>query len=412
MIKFYRSRLNGKITLLKKISSNQLKLGMFIHELHCSWMAHPFVRNQFELTDAKDIAKVIKAGISQVTIDTTKGLDVERESPSPAPVTPRLAAQKPQQPGKKSSAKADIEQRLQASKKLVASASQIAKKILGDVSCGQDVDMEATEATVTQITQMIDKDPHTLVGVSRIKTKDEYTFMHCVSVCALMTAFAQYLGYSKKEIDEISTGALLHDIGKALTPLEILNKPGKLTEEEFVIMKQHAVTRETELLANCGLSEKALDVVSMHHERPDGRGYPLGLKDDELTEVGKMSAIVDIYDALTSVRVYKSAWEPSEALKNMLSWCPQQLDMELTQKFIKMLGVYPVGSLVLLKSGLVGIVIGPGEKMLRPVLKIIYNANAQCYVEVRKMDLGKHPGESIQQPISPARYKIEMAKFL
>lgn len=381
---------------------------MFINELHCSWMDHPFVRNQFELSDPKDIAKVKKAGIKQVTIDTSKGLDIDKVEPTSETSTP----EKKQQPTVNTVTNSDINQRLQASKNLVTKASQIAKKILGDVSSGHEVDMEATEATVAQITKMIDKDPHTLVGVSRIKTKDEYTFMHCVSVCALMTAFAQFLGYSKNEIDEISTGALLHDIGKALTPLEILNKPGKLTDEEFVIMKQHAVTRETELLQNCGLSAKALDVVSMHHERPDGRGYPLGLKDDELTQVGKMSAIVDIYDALTSVRVYKSAWEPSEALKNMLSWCPHQLDMALTQKFIKMLGVYPVGSLVLLKSGLVGIVIEPGEEMLRPVLKIIYNANGRHYVEVKQMDLSKYPKESIKQPISPSKYKIEMSKFI
>ncbi len=367
------------------------------------------MRNQFVLSEANDIVKVKKAGIKQITIDISKGLDVDKPDSTSTVVTARTSTAKPD---KKITSNPDIDHRLQSSKKLVAKASQIAKKILGDVSAGHEVDMEATESTVSQITQMIDKDPHTLVGVSRIKTKDEYTFMHCVSVCALMTAFAQYLGYSKEEIDEISTGALLHDIGKALTPLEILNKPGKLTDEEFVIMKQHAVTRETKLLDNCGLSEKALDVVSMHHERPDGKGYPLGLKGDELTEVGKMSAIVDIYDALTSVRVYKSAWEPSEALKNMLSWCPHQLDTALTQKFIKMLGVYPVGSLVLLKSGLVGIVIEPGEKMLRPVLKIIYNANGRHYVEVKQMDLSKYPKESIKQPISPSSYKIEMAKFI
>jgi len=185
-----------------------------------------------------------------------------------------------------------------------------------------------------------------------------------------------------------------------------------LTDEEFVVMKGHAIKKSSHLLEDLNLTDLALDVITMHHERPDGRGYPSGLKDKQLSQVGKMSAIVDIYDALTSVRVYKSAWEPSEALKHMLSWCPHQLDLELTQKFIKMLGVYPVGSLVLLKSGMIGIVIEPGEQLLKPKIKIIFNSKSMNYVPVKIMDLRKFPNESIQSPVSPKKYKIEMGKFL
>ena len=379
---------------------------MFIHELECSWMDHPFARNQFLIDDAKDIAKISKAKINLVTIDTSKGLDVPEQR---IPVAPKKA-----KITKKKSAESNpgIEQRLRSSKNLLNKATMIAKKILGNVSAGNAVDMESTEMVVDGITRMIQQDPHTLVGVSRIKTKDEYTFQHSVSVCALITAFAQFMGYSKEQIDEVSTGGLLHDIGKALTPLKILNKPGKLTDDEFVIMKQHAIKRKHVLLDDCDLSEISLDIISMHHERPDGKGYPNGLKSEEMSQIGKMSAIVDIYDALISVRVYKSAWEPSEALKHMLSWCPHQLDLELMQQFIKMLGVYPVGSLVELKSGLVGIVIQPGESMLKPTIKIIYNAKSGHYTQVREMDLQKYTKEAVKAPISPAKYKIEMGKFI
>jgi putative nucleotidyltransferase with HDIG domain len=379
---------------------------MYIHELECSWMDHPFARNQFLIDDVKDIAKISKAKIRFATIDTDKGLDVPQQK---VPITP-VTAKKPKKTAAASNP--DIEQRLRSSKKLLNKATVIATKILGKVSSGEAVDMESTASVVDGITRMISTDPHTLVGVSRIKTKDEYTFQHSVSVCALITAFGQFMGYSKDQLDEISTGGLLHDIGKALTPNKILNKPGKLTDDEFVIMKQHAIKRKHELLDGCGLSDISLDIISMHHERPDGKGYPNGLKSEEMSQIGKMSAIVDIYDALISVRVYKSAWEPSEALKHMLSWCPHQLDLELMQKFIKMLGVYPVGSLVELKSGLVGIVIQPGENMLKPTLKIIYNANTGHYTEVRKMDLEKYQQEAIKAPISPVKYKIEMGKFI
>ncbi len=380
---------------------------MYIHELECSWMDHPFARNKFLLSEKQDIVKIAKAKIRFATIDTSKGLDVPTHEPIAKSV--KKASKKNL---KAAESNPDIEQRLRNSKNLLDKATLIAKKILGDVSSGKKIDVEATNDVVEGITRMIEKDPHTLVGVSRIKTKDEYTFQHSVSVCALITAFGQFMNYSKNEIDEISTGGLLHDIGKALTPLEILNKPGKLTDDEFVIMKQHAIKREHELLEDCGLSDISLDIISMHHERPDGRGYPNGLKSEQMSQIGRMSAIVDIYDALISVRVYKSAWEPSEALKHMLSWCPHQLDLELMQQFIKMLGVYPVGSLVELKSGLVGIVIEPGENMLRPKLKIIFNGTTGYYTDIKEMDLKKYSKEAIKAPISPAKYKIEMGKFI
>ena len=177
-------------------------------------------------------------------------------------------------------------------------------------------------------------------------------------------------------------------------------------------MRQHAVDRANVLLEGYGLPRLALDVITMHHERPDGSGYPSGLKNDQISEVGKMSAIVDIYDALTSVRVYKDAWEPTAALKNMLSWCPNQLDKPLMEKFIKILGIYPVGSLVELESGKVALVTEQTENLLRPVLKVIYDTRSASYTKVHELNLLENTLEKIIQTIAPTKYRIDVASFI
>jgi putative nucleotidyltransferase with HDIG domain len=283
---------------------------------------------------------------------------------------------------------------------------------MSDVRLGEQVDLEIIGEVAASITRMLSKDSHTLLGVSRLKTKDEYTYIHSVSVSALMAAFAKGLDYSPEEIDQIALGGLLHDIGKALTPNKILNKPGKLTDDEFVVMREHAIDDQNELIKGYGLPQHALDVITMHHERPDGKGYPLGLKDAELSEVGKMSSIVDIYDALTSVRVYKSAWEPTVALKTMLSWGPGQLDEILMRKFIRILGIYPVGSLVELASGKVGLVTEQGDDLLRPVLKIIFDAKRLSHLSEYELNLVEDKEEKVAQTISPSKYQIDVATYI
>ncbi len=403
--------------MLKDIDSTQLRVGMYVQKLHCSWLDHPFMKNQFLISSNDDVARVREANIRQITIDISKGKDVESDT---APKEEEPVAQPTELPVEKSQptkaaapeVKPSIEVRTKQAKNLVNKASNVVTNIMSDIRSGKKIDLEVTGQVVSSITRMLAKDSHTLLGVSRLKTKDEYTFIHSVSVSALMAAFASGLGYPQDQIDEIALGGLLHDIGKALTPNEILNKPGKLTDEEFVIMRQHAVDKQNELLQGYGLPQLALDVITMHHERPDGKGYPLGLKGDELSEGGRMSAIVDIYDALTSVRVYKDAWEPTVALKKMLSWCPDQLDRTLMEKFIKVLGIYPVGSLVEMASGKVALVSEQNTDLLRPILKVIYDGKNRCYLPVEELDLTSNKTEKILQTISPTKYGINVAEFI
>ncbi|MFK8068384.1 MAG: HD-GYP domain-containing protein [Gammaproteobacteria bacterium] len=392
--------------MIKEINSSQLITGMYVHKLHCSWAEHPFMRNKFLINNATELKKILDAKIRIVSIDTDKGKDLSQQK------TEKPAAPDPVEENITPDPEPNLEKRVAEAKNLVKDASGVVVSFMTEVKLGNQIDLEITREVASSITRMLSKDTHTLLGVSRLKTKDEYTFIHSVSVSALVAAFAKGLDYSPKEIDQIALGGLLHDIGKALTPNKILNKPGKLTNDEFVIMRQHAIDEQNDLLSNYDLPQNALDVITMHHERPDGKGYPLGLKDSELSEVGKMSAIVDIYDALTSVRIYKDAWEPTLALKTMLGWCPGQLDEDLMRKFIKILGIYPVGSLVELESGKVGLVTEQCEDLLRPILKIIFDSKQRSYVSEYELNLLEIKQEKVMHIVTPSKYKIDVASYI
>lgn len=287
------------------------------------------------------------------------------------------------------------------------------KKIrTSELRIGKQVEIASLDPMAERMVQSVFRNHHALTGISRIKSKDEYTFMHCVSVAGLLVTFAREQGFSEADIHQVAIGGLVHDIGKTLTPQEVLNKPGRLDPEEMDIMKGH-VTHSREILQETlGVSQTAMDISVLHHERMDGTGYPLGLNGEQISLIGRMSAIVDVYDALTSVRVYKDAWEPTLALKKLLQWSPDHFDPELVQHFIRCLGAYPVGSLVQLESGLAGIVTDPGEDMLRPKLRVIYHVFKRRYEKVRDLDLARDKADRIIAALNPLDYAIDLGAFM
>lgn len=380
---------------------------MFIHDLDCGWMQHPFLRNKFVAKNDEIIRKISDAGIVHVFIDPEQGLDVEVAATAQV-----VDSSGPAKEATLQEKQVAIDQESARAKMLYGEATSIIRNLMENVRIGQSVKIDAVLPLAERIMQSIFRNPHALTGITRLKTKDEYTFMHCVSVTGLMITFAKSKGLSEAEIKQVAIGSLLHDIGKILVPDNILNKPGQLTPEEFHVMKDHVSLSGKILKSTLGLSQTALDVIMLHHERMDGTGYPLGLKGEAISIVGQMSAIVDVYDALTSVRVYKDAWEPTQALKKMLEWSPNHFSRDLVQQFIRCLGIYPVGSLVELDSGLVGIVLDQSGDMLRPKIKVFYNAKHKHYITQRVFDLSKIPTDKISSAISPGKYGIALASFL
>lgn len=395
--------------MLKTIATSELRTGMFVHDLNCRWLDHPFFSSRFPVSDTAVIERIASAGIHSVVIDTDRGRDVDAARSPPgaaAPVKPAVST------GARLAAPVSVAEEVTRDRALFQEATSVVRHLMEDVRAGRQVQVATLDPLAERTVQSVLRNPHALTAVARIKTKDEYTFMHCVSVAGLLVAFARERGLPEAQMRDLAVGGLVHDVGKILVPDAVLNKPGRLTAEEFEVMKAH-VTYAREVLAQVSdISRTTRDVAALHHERPDGKGYPLGLTAERISAVGRMAAIVDVYDALTSVRVYKEAWEPTQALKKLLEWSPGQFDRELVQHFIRCLGIYPVGSLVELESGLVAIVVEQGEDMLRPVVRVVYNARKSWFERVHDLDLARVPDERIRGVASSAELGINVQDFL
>lgn len=386
--------------MIKKIPAAKIILGMYIHNLNCSWMAHPFLTNQFEIKSAETIQKILDASIKEVYIDTERGRDIpmqrtvskalpEKNFDVEQPIAPSAPAE-PQQAASPiiMVPKPDLANEVRRAKKLHTDASKIMSGMMQDIRLGKQIEVEQCDPVVEGILDSIFRLPSALLPLAQVKTRDEYTFQHSVSVAALSVAFGRTLDLPRETIKELAMGGLLHDVGKAQIPTAILNKPGKLTDAEFLIMKRHA-TLSAELLRDTkGVSEIAFLAASQHHERYDGSGYPHGLKGEEISLYGQMMCIVDVYDAITSLRIYHKGMPPTEALRKMFEWSKTHFNPRLVQAFIKGIGIYPAGSLVRLESGLMGIVreVVP-TKLLQPVVNIFYHADKLCYLPPKTVDL-------------------------
>jgi cyclic di-GMP phosphodiesterase len=399
--------------MIKRVETGQLKVGMYIHDLDSNWLSHNFLRNNFLIQDPATLSKVKKTNLKHVYINTTKGSDIERAL---FQEDVKQAIDKKQ---KKIVEDVDtnhdthsIEQEKEKATVVVQQANKIIHDVLINIQNGKDVEVGAIESISSQLVDSVFRNKDALVSLTRIKDKDNYTFQHSVSVCGLMVNFARALNYDKTTSVELAIGGMLHDIGKMRVPNEVLCKPGKLTDDEFKIIQQHVVYSREMLADKFGVSSRGLDVVAQHHERVDGSGYPLGLKGDEISIFGKMSTIVDVYDALSSARCYKNAWEPTLVLRKLLEWSDHHFEEDLVQKFIICMGVYPIGSLVELNSGKVAIVIERGEhNLLTPRVKAIYSLKQKGYISPVEIDLSGNTIERITNWIAPETLGIDISNF-
>lgn len=404
---------------IKKVAVRQLRPGMYVHDLNCGWMDHPFLANSFMIKDLETIQRISAMGLQEVYIDTGKGDDV-----STAMTREEVLADL-QRRLQRVSAEPSVgevpqtsvrEERINA-ERVEREASRLVSNIMQDVRLGKQVEMERVSQVVDGMVSSIFRNSHALMSLGRIRQMDKYTFEHSVSVGVLMLSFAKELGLEQSVIHEIGIGALLHDIGKIKTPDNILNKPGKLTDEEFAIMRQHVVFSREVLEQTDGISPTSLAVAAQHHERYDGSGYPLRLKGDEISPYGQMAAIVDVYDAISADRCYRKGEEPTIVLRKLLEWSKFHFNERLVHQFIRCVGIYPVGTLVRLESGRLGIVLEPGEKgPLYPTVRVVYDTNKRQFITPRDIDLSNPTARSGDDRIvnceSAEKYGIKIPVFM
>ncbi len=364
------------------------------------------IKSQGWVKTQAGIDKLKNVGILEIEINPDKTLIESVPEKEPANTPSPVAKHDPWQ--KTHSA----EQEMGKAKKLYDEAKSLQIKAFKDIKAGRDIDIAPFRDLASGFMDSVFRNQDALACLTQMRQKDAYLLEHSINVSILISIFAKHLNIDKDIIEQLTTGALLHDIGKIKIPDAVLNKPGRFTDEEFTIMKNHARFSK-EILQAAGLKGIAVDIAGMHHERLDGKGYPFGKKGDEISQYVRMASIVDVYDALTAERVYKAGMEPIKAFKILKEGCPDSFDSELLTKFIQCIGIHPVGTLVKLSSQKVGLVTQSNPASpLKPVVKTFYSAKHGRYTQVQDIDLAhKKSQDTLESAVKTNEYNIDLQRF-
>ncbi|CAJ0681287.1 HD-GYP domain-containing protein [Ralstonia mannitolilytica] len=373
----------------KRIAIEDLRVGMYLDEFVGSWLDHPFWRARFRVEDAAQLQRLRTSGVQEVWIDTARGTDVAAARALPTAVAPPAPPATPAGAAIAPRATTRAEEMRHAAR-LISKAEAAVQAMFADARMGRTIEARDALPLVEAISGSVDRHPGALTSLVRLKTKDRYTFLHSVAVCALMVALGRQLGLSDDEVRDAGLAGLLHDIGKIAIPPEVLNKPGALTAEEFRSVTTHPQAGYDILVGDSNMCGVALDVCLHHHERMDGTGYPHKLAGDGISLFARMGAICDVYDAITSDRPYKKAWEAAYAVQRMVEWRGNHFDPVVFNAFVKSVGIYPVGSLVRLRSGRLAVVMQhtPGA-LLTPTVKVFFSISSGTRIAPEVIDLAQ-----------------------
>jgi putative nucleotidyltransferase with HDIG domain len=292
-------------------------------------------------------------------------------------------------------------------------ANRTIQEVMSDVRLGRQSEMESIEPAIQGIVDSVFRNSGTLLHLGGIRSKDQYTFAHSVNVCALLASFARTMELGNDITRQLSIGGMLHDIGKMRVPDAILNKPGRLTEEEFDEMRRHVQHGVDILSVVSWVTPISLQVTAQLHERYDGSGYPAGLKGDQISPFGQMATIVDVYDAITSARVYHQPMPPAVAIRKLQEWSGQYFNEELVGHFIRSVGIFPLGTPVRLESGLLAIVVGHSEtSLLDPLVRVVFDTGRHSELSPYDIDLSQQTADRITGYEPPEKWGLDPARFL
>lgn len=409
---------------IRRIEIGQLRVGMYLHAIDGPWLDHALWRTRFLIDEAGAIAKIVESGAATVQIDTARGLDLPEDPPVAAPT--RAGAQHnsstavAQAPGVASvvegavvesapppvAIRRSLAEEAQEARRIIHQSRREVVRMFSEARLGQVPDIAAVTSLTDEISASVGRNHEALISLVRLKTADDYTYMHSVAVCGLMIALARELGFDGDEVRSAGVAGLLHDIGKTSIPNSILNKPGKLSDEEFATVREHPVAGHRILLQVRGIDPAALDVCLNHHEKHGGGGYPGGLMGERISLFARMGAVCDVYDAVTSERAYNKGWDPSDAIRQMAGW-KGHFDPLVFQAFVRAVGIYPVGSLVRLASGRLGVVLEQsGGSLLTPDVRVFFDMRSQQPIRPQRVSLANGSRERIVARENPVDWKF------
>ena len=403
----------------KQIRIEELTLGMVIDKLDRSWLSTPFFCHRMTITSAKQIAQLKACGVQTLTV-CMEAEEIREEAPTPSTPedTPVESTSKFTDPvPSPTPAYVPFEEELPAAKQVYQAAKTIVQNAMQDVRLGRALNVDAVQAVITDMTESVFRNPDALPSLSRLKRFDEYTFYHSVNTALLAMSLGRSLGFDRSMIHLAGVGTLLHDIGKMKVPLELLNKPGRFEPHEMEIVKQHVLRGVEVLSSTTGLGDTYIQPALEHHERVNGDGYPHRRAHQDISQVGLITAIVDIYDAMTSDRVYHKGKPAHEVLQLLYRLSLDgHLDPTLVQRFIQVVGVYPVGSVVELNTGETGIVKRINHNApLAPVVLFVKGAGNTLLSHPQEEDLSQQtatPPRSIKAVLHSHQTGIDPTDYL
>ncbi|BHH85944.1 HD-GYP domain-containing protein [Desulforhopalus sp. 52FAK] len=367
--------------MICKVPISLLRVGVFVHDFNCSHNSQSFFINQTHIKSEKVIEILKSWDIKEVYIDTSRGLSPKKppkeEVIGPDEITNIAAPLVP------------LKEEIKIAQKIRQQAADVIQQSMASIHKAKIIDINSAYNVIEKMHESVKRNKDALHLLTRIRNKDEYTLMHSISVSSMLLAFCNASRIDYDSSIKMAVGALLHDIGKTQIPLTILNKPGRLNDNEFNIIKTHTEHSADILSKTKELPDEAFDIALHHHERCDGSGYPYGLRKESITTSSKLASICDVYDAITAERCYKKAIDKVTGLTKIYDMRNGHFDKKMTLKFIKFIGVYPIGAYVRLENGITGVVIDSTHHILQPIVRLFYDNNKKTLIKLRDVDLSQ-----------------------
>jgi putative nucleotidyltransferase with HDIG domain len=391
---------------VKKISIDDCMIGMFVEDV---FNKHGVLLLSADnlITCNDQINSLRHQGVTSLYINVGKGMDVPKKIDEDSGAPNILQRE------------VEYYKELEKARTIHRETIATAKEVLDAIRGGRTFSVSKVEESSQNIVESILRNRDALISLCQIKGYDEYTYTHSVNVSVLTTAVAHSLGYNRDRLLETGVGGLLHDVGKMRVPESILNKPGKYADWEFNVMKKHPEYGMDILKDKRSVSDFSKALVIQHHERFNGKGYPFHLKGDEIHEIGLIGAVADVYDALTSNRVYRAAWTPQKALAVIFQGCDVEYSREIVERFTKQMGIYPVGSFVRLFSGEMGVVTRVDHgRLLAPTLLILFDTEGKRLKRPIEYDLSEKQKQkdvkrcTVEVSLNPRPYGVEVAEYI
>jgi putative nucleotidyltransferase with HDIG domain len=393
----------------RRISVDELQVGMYCSDVY-SAEGVLILAAHIPISNPEQVAIFKRLGVETVDIDVSKGDDVRPVAPKavPAPVAAESTVAIP----------TSYASEFPVAKNLYRKTILSVQHAISAIKIGKAYSTQEIEETVKGIVESVLRNPDALLNIAQIRGYNEYVYEHSVNVTILACALCHIMEYEKDAIIEAGVGAFLHDLGMIWIPETIVNKPDKLTEAESIVIKRHPQYGIEILKDRKGISELSKTIVIQHHERLNGKGYPRGLKGDQVHEVASIAGIADAYDAMTSNRVHRGALTPQQALAFLYKVSDREFPKKVTEYFVRLLGVYPVGSFVRLTSGEMGIVIRVRKnRILSPDILVLFDkSGTKCAspAEYRLSEMVTESGKerfSIDKSLNPYEFGITVSDY-